>query len=149
MKKLFQCAILQRQASSELSYFGCGPFFENFCIMVSLYQGIVRRVHITGVPKNSKLIRPALYSFAGCLFIIAMSGLRYGVGADYISYERIYNTLHSVSFGEYWVRHTQNIGAFYVEPAYYILNRILPSYRLLLWGMAFLTSLMFFCGKGL
>lgn len=115
--------------------------------MALLYQRTLKKVTIIGLSKESKLIRPVFYCLVGCLFIlpiIAMSGLRYGIGADYFSYENIYNTLHFASFKEYWVNHSRDVGAYYVEPAYYVLNRVIPSYRLLLWTVAILEFALFF-----
>lgn len=55
--------------------------------------------------------------------IIFIYTYRYGIGADYFSYERIYNDIKDSSFSEYWKLHSKNIGSFYVEPGYFILNR--------------------------
>ena len=59
------------------------------------------------------------------------------------SYEKIYNTVHQANLGEYWTLHRRDIGFFYIEPAYYALNRIFSSYRALLWGMGILYFSLF------
>ena len=79
---------------------------------------------------------PVMHSLLGCCFlfpIIAMYGLRYGIGTDYFSYEQIYDFLHDASFSDYWQGHTDGIGFYYVEFLYYLLNVIMPSYVALQW----------------
>ena len=70
-------------------------------------------------------------------FVIAMLPLtllftlRYGIGKDYFAYEEMYHILHDASFKTYYNYHSQSFGDYYVEPLYYILNRISPSYTFL------------------
>lgn len=114
-------------------------------ITVSTYQKIVRGTRIKGVPIDNRHVK-ALYCLFGCVFlfpVIAMYGLRYGTGADYFNYERIFNTIHVASLGEYWELHNKLVGDFNVEPAYYLLNRISPNYRALLWAMGVLQFSLF------
>ena len=112
------------------------------CIVTaSLYQKVIIGTRIRGVSIENRFAGAVMYCMVGCFFlfpIIAMYGLRYGIGTDYFSYEDIFNTFHTASLREYWGRHNEDVGFFYVEPAYYVLNRIFPSYRALLWGMGML-----------
>lgn len=113
--------------------------------MASLYQRMFNRVQIIGVPKGFKFIRTASYCVVGCLFVlpvIAMCGLRYGIGFDYFAYEQTFNMLHLMSFKDYWIKYTHNIVR--IEPAYYVLNRLMPSYRILLWCLAILMFTLIF-----
>lgn len=86
-----------------------------------------------------KKINALAYCLIGCVFllpIIAMFGLRYGIGTDYFSYNEIYDVLHKSSFNSYFSLHnSENSSSFYVEFGYYILNLIFPSFRALLWGI--------------
>lgn len=80
--------------------------------------------------------------------IILIYTMRYGIGTDYFSYKEIYEILHKASLPEYLTNHNHNIGAYYVEPGYYLLNRFFCfSYRSLL----FITSviIMFFLYHGI
>lgn len=70
--------------------------------------------------------------------VIAMFGLRYGIGTDYFAYETTYNILHEASFEEYWYGFSHGLSYYYVEPGYFLLNKLFPSYRLLLWGLGIL-----------
>ena len=63
---------------------------------------------------------------------------RYGIGVDYFSYKEFYDVLHNASFSEYWIGHINNVGEFYVEPGYYILNKIFLSYQFLQWEIGLL-----------
>lgn len=116
------------------------------CIInASAYQKVIRGTRIGGIPIDNERMK-MLYCLLGCVFlfpVIAMYGLRYGIGADYFSYEKIFEALHTRSIGEYWIRHLKAGDFFYVEPAYYLLNRFLPSYRVLLWGMGALQFSLF------
>ena len=81
------------------------------------------------------------YCIIGCLLFlpsISMFGLRYGIGTDYFGYESIYNAVHNSSVVEYWVSHKADVRYFYIEPGYYLLNRVFPGYRWLLWGVGIL-----------
>lgn len=112
-----------------------------------VFQHTIRRVRIRGfLGGKSRLPGAVAYCLAGCFFllpVIAMYGLRYGVGTDYFSYESIFNIVHGANLEEYWTLHNENAGAFYVEPAYYFLNRLFPNYRLLLWGLGVLLFGLF------
>ena len=63
------------------------------------------------------------------LFVFAVSPivltymLRYGIGTDYFSYKRIFETLHGASIPEYIAKHKVNNEVYYVEPGYFVLNR--------------------------
>lgn len=124
-------------------------YFAVFAVsvmMASLYQKTINSVHIKGGFSYRKFAGPALYCIVGCVLllpIIAMFGLRYGIGRDYYVYERIYNTLHNAGFSEYWFRHINSVGSYYVELGYYVLNRIFPNYRMLLWGLGILIFVLF------
>lgn len=114
--------------------------------MFSLFPKEINSIRICGASQIGRPVGAAIYCMMGCLFlfpVIAMYGLRYGIGADYFNYERIYNTVHEASIGEYWAFHSRDIDVYYVESAYYILNRIFPSYRALLWGMGILYFSLF------
>lgn len=116
-------------------------------ISFSCFQSLHRRVEITGIPfHRSKPVCALLFSLAGCFFLfplIAMHGLRYGIGTDYFSYEQVFNALHDVSFLEYWHRHISGARYYYVELGYYFLNILSPEYRSLLWVMGVLIFLLF------
>lgn len=67
------------------------------------------------------------------LLLILLYGLRVNIGTDYEGYEEIYNVTHNADFSEYWEKHNSEAkSSFYVEIGYYIINRICPSYRVLL-----------------
>lgn len=117
-------------------------------ILIALYQktySIVRIKNYKNELHYGKRINTFFYCIIGCVFllpIIAMHGLRYGIGADYYNYESIYNTIHDVSFVDYWIMHKESVGDYYVEPLYYFLNKIAPSYRLLLWFVGILIFVL-------
>lgn len=67
------------------------------------------------------------FLFILCPIILAYS-IRYGIGTDYFSYERIYNTIHDATFGKYFSLHKRNIGEYYVEPGYFIINKLSPNF---------------------
>lgn len=80
----------------------------------------------------SKRINIVVYGMA-CLFpTIIVYGLRVGIGTDYYSYLETYNTLHDASLSTYWTYHLENRRIYYQEIGFYILNRIVPNFRLLL-----------------
>ncbi len=76
--------------------------------------------------------RKIFLALISCIPIILLYGLRVGIGKDYSAYAQIFDTLHDTSFAEYIFQHSQGNGAYYVEVGYYLLNRLLPSYRILL-----------------
>lgn len=113
--------------------------------MAFLYQKTYHDIRFHRISSINNSINALIYSISGCIFlfpVIAMYGLRYGIGTDYFSYQRFYDVLHNASFSEYWIGHTNNIGEFYVEPGYYILNRIFLSYECLQWGIGILLIVL-------
>lgn len=121
--------------------------FALSAVSAYLFQHTIKAVKIKGFfHRKSRPPGAVAYCLAGCFFllpVIAMYGLRYGIGTDYFSYEHIFNTLHGSALGEYWAFHDNNIGEFYVEPAYYFLNRLFLNYRLLLCGLGVLLFVLF------
>lgn len=126
-------------------------FAATVCL-VSLFQKTYNHIKIRYASADGKNFDVVTYCIVGCLFIfpiIAMFGLRYGIGTDYFNYEQIYNAVHKASIGEYWNLHNRDVRYFYIEPGYYALNKIFPSYRLLLWGIGtFLFTLFLIAIKG-
>ena len=120
------------------------PYLAIFALsslMIAVFQKECTRVRIRGISENNKIVRCTLYCIVGLIFalpIIAMYSLRYGIGTDYFNYERIYNNIHNASFHEYWLFHNSGVSSFYVEPGYYLLNKVFPDFRLLLWGIGIL-----------
>lgn len=109
--------------------------------MAFIYQKTYHDIHFHRISSVNNSLNVLVYLISGCIFLfplIAMYGLRYGIGTDYFSYERIYTVIHNASFGEYWIGHINNAGEFYVEPGYYILNKIFLSYHSLKWGIGVL-----------
>ncbi len=76
--------------------------------------------------------RRMFFALISCIPIILLYGLRVDIGKDYPAYEQIFSTLHNTPFPEYIFQHSQGNGVYYVEVGYYLLNRLLPSYRTLL-----------------
>lgn len=124
--------------------------FAFSAVMIALCQKTYKTVRIKKHKNelySGKRINDFFYYIIGCIFlfpIIAMYGLRYGIGTDYYSYENIYNTLHGASFSDYWVMHKKSAGAYYVEPLYFLLNKMAPSYRILLWIIGVLIFILVF-----
>lgn len=86
-----------------------------------------------GITDNiKKLCRLLTKALLCCAPIILLYGLRINVGTDYAAYEQAYNILHKSDLSVYWNMHDKGVGAYYVEPGYYLLNRIAPNYRVLL-----------------
>ena len=108
-------------------------------ILVSIYQRYWHGINIRCGPvvlaANSGIMHCAMW-IVSMFPIIAMYGLRYGIGTDYFSYEQIYDVLHDASVGDYWSYHGDNVGAYYVEFLYYLLNVVMPSYTVLQWGIS-------------
>lgn len=120
--------------------------FAISALMFSIFQKTYGSIRIRGYSSESKYVGGILYCMLGCVFllpVIAMFGLRYGIGTDYFSYEIIYNTLHGANLVQYWEGLTLGKPYFYVEPGYYILNRVFPNYRYLLWGIGILIFVLF------
>ncbi|PGH20186.1 hypothetical protein RN96_11465 [Fusobacterium polymorphum] len=65
------------------------------------------------------------------IFLTLFTGLRFNVGADYLSYGYIFNTIKS----------NQNIR---IEPLYWLINKILPNYILVCSFVAFLSLYFIF-----
>jgi len=101
------------------------------CLMLSFAQLPVRNSTLTRKQSFSKnnlflflfLISPIILSYT----------FRYSIGTDYFAYRNIFSELHDKTLEEYLSLHNKNIGYFYVEPAFFILNRYLSfSYGSLL-----------------
>ncbi len=120
-------------------------------IMALVLQKTYHNVRLNGIKCVDKSLDIIFYCITACIFmlpIIAMSGLRYGIGSDYFNYLRFYNVLHGADIREYLIGHINDIDEFYVEPAYYVLNKITPSYRVLLWVLGILQfSIVFIALK--
>ena len=111
--------------------------FTMTSIMAFIFQRTYHGIRFQGISYAGNNMSTLVYCMEGCIFlfpIIAMYGLRYGIGTDYFAYQGFHDVLHYASFMEYWIGHANSTGAFYVEPGYYFLNRVFPSYRWLLWG---------------
>lgn len=115
--------------------------FAISAIMAFVFQKVWNKIRINGVSKDNKTVYGILYLVLGYLLlfpIIAMYGLRYGIGTDYFGYERIFNAVHSASLSKYWILHNRDAQFFYIEPGYFFMNKVFPSYRTLLWGIGIL-----------
>lgn len=55
--------------------------------------------------------------------VIFLTGVRYGIGADYFSYASIYKLLHFTPLPVYLKKHFEGVGAYYTEIGWYVLNR--------------------------
>ena len=102
---------------------------------------IITIVNYVLFSKRNKLIIYGVF----CLFpIIMIYGLRVGIGTDYYSYLEGYNTFHEASFSSYWNYHLENKRIYYQEIGFYFLNRIVPSFRMLLFieGILIYTVLL-------
>lgn len=86
-----------------------------------------------------------LFLFILCPIIIVYS-VRYGIGTDYFSYEKIYNAIHNASFSEYMSLHKRNIGEYYVEPGYFIINKISPNFIVVNFFSILIISVMIYFG---
>lgn len=79
--------------------------------------------------------------------IILLYSLRYGIGTDYFSYKDIFETLNKSNIEEYLKYHGKNIGTYYVEFGYYLLNRYLaPTFDSLMFICSFLMFTVLFFG---
>lgn len=74
---------------------------------------------------NKHSVYPFLFIL--CPIILAYS-IRYGIGTDYFAYEKIYNTIHDATFSKYASLHKRNIGEYYIEPGYFIINKLSPNF---------------------
>lgn len=115
-------------------------------LLFYIFQVTYRKIYIIGFFSHKRKSSGCFtFCFLGCLSlfpVIAMYGLRYGIGTDYFSYERIYNELHYATFYKYWKLHSIDFKSYYVEPGYYVFNRLFPSYRYLLWGLGVLIFVL-------
>jgi hypothetical protein len=130
------------EASVYLIVFGITAF------MAFIFQNFYNLAFVKYNFNKYRKINTLSYCVIGCIFllpIIAMFGLRYGIGTDYFSYEEIFNDLHGSSIRTYFLLNNDgNSSSFYVEFGYYLLNVIFPSYRSMLWGIATIViSLLF------
>ncbi len=98
-------------------------------------EGVQRQFLLSGREGGKWGIAKLLIKALFCsLPVILLYGLRVGIGTDYTAYEGMYEVLHNADFFYYWEKHNEIAGAFYVEPGYYILNKLAPSYRILLFA---------------
>lgn len=116
--------------------------FAVSALFIGIYQRIYNNTRfVLHYSKGKKVLNSSVWFFWGGLSmlpLVAMFGLRYGIGTDYFSYEYIYEFIHAVSISDYIVKHFANIGEYRIELGYYILNYLSPSYRLLLWSIGIL-----------
>ena len=91
------------------------------CITIELFRLPVSSLQRT-LYFNKRQLLLFLFSVSPIILIYT---IRYGIGTDYFSYRTIFSHLHNVSFEEYIKLHKSNVGSYYVEPAYFVLNRYL------------------------
>lgn len=113
--------------------------FAISALFFSLFQKTYKRLYYVDFFAAKRKFNDT-FSFCtlGCLSlfpVIAMYGLRYGIGTDYFAYKDIYDLLHDASLSAYWEGHSLGLNVFYVEPLYYVMNAVFPSYQCLLWGI--------------
>lgn len=115
-------------------------------LLLRLFQRVYNSVYIQDdLSENRRRVGKIIYCLFGCIAmfpVIAMYGLRYGIGTDYFGYEEIFDTLHTAPFIRYLRGFLNSEDAYYVEPAYYFLNKLLPSYRVLLWILGLFLLLL-------
>lgn len=83
-------------------------------------------IFLTGILKRKKITILLLI-----LLLSIISSVRYNVGGDYISYKWIFNTIQSGEVVD-------------IEKGYYILNKIIPNYSLLLFIVTFFSLFLIF-----
>lgn len=116
-------------------------------LLVHIFQKFGGPVRGKGIVGKHEIIDEFLYCARGVLFlfpVVAMYGLRYGIGTDYITYERIYGLLHNTTVNDYLKLHSTGESFYYLEPGYYLLNRLFPSFRTMLWGIGIILFCLFF-----
>lgn len=101
-------------------------------ISILIYALILR-------PDKAKLINKKLFAIIVTVQLTCISGLQYDVGADYISYLRIYEVVRRMSWGEL------TKFAYFTEPIYCIYTKIMAvifqdNFIPYFLGMAFVTS---------
>ena len=96
-------------------FFACSMLY-----LVQLPTGNFSLIRKQSFSKNSLL----LFLFFVSPIILSYT-LRYSIGTDYFAYKDIFSQLHDKTLNEYLSLHNKNVGSFYVEPAYFILNRYL------------------------
>lgn len=105
-------------------------------LLLNRYNNLNKKVVLFKISVNKNISTGELSfvfrSLLCMLPIILIYGLRDGVGVDYYSYEKIYNTLHGAKFNTYFSLHLLNRGYYYVEIGYYFLNRLANNYHVLL-----------------
>lgn len=101
------------------------------CSMLNFVQLPVTKFELT---RKQSFTKNNLFLFLFLVSPIILSyTFRYSIGTDYFAYRDIFSELHNKTLKEYLSLHNKNIGSFYVEPAYFILNRYLSfSYGSLL-----------------
>ena len=101
------------------------------CSMLYFVQLPVRNFTLT---RKQSFTKNNLFLFLFLVSPIILSyTFRYSIGTDYFAYRDIFSELHNKTLNEYLSLHNKNVGSFYVEPAYFILNRYLSfSYGSLL-----------------
>lgn len=113
-----------------------------------LFQKTYNKLYVVDRFTNKHKVND-FFSFCtlGCLslfLVIAMYGLRYGIGTDYFSYKDLYDVLHDTPFSLYLENHLSGARTFYIEPLYYVMNHIFVTYRDLLWGIG-ITLFLLIC----
>ncbi len=126
------------------------PYYFIFfvtCVLLLFFQKNILNV-VTISMAGKKYILSGLSFLVLWMFcvmpVLIMYGLRSGIGTDYYTYEKIYLLLHDKTWRVYWNRHVLDIGYYYVESGYYILNRIAGSYR----GLLFLEGTIIYLALG-
>ena len=101
------------------------------CSMINFVQLPVTNFVLT---KKQSFSKNKLFLFLFLVSpIILCYTFRYSIGTDYFAYKDIFEKLQDSTLNEYLILHNKNVGSFYVEPAYFILNRYLSfSYGSLL-----------------
>lgn len=120
--------------------------FAISALSIHIFQNSRGTVRVKGITGKHGIIDEFLYCARGVLFlcpVIAMYGLRYGIGTDYITYERIYGLLHNTAVKDYLKLHGTGESFYYIEFGYYLLNRLFPSFRTMLWGIGIILFCLF------
>ena len=80
--------------------------------------------------------------------VVLLYGLRINIGTDYRAYEIIYNLIKTTPYDQYLKYHFTGIDDYYCEIGFALLNKIMPSYRALLFaegilGIAVVLAVVF------
>ena len=86
-----------------------------------MYIFIGAFIFFIGISKRKKII-----VLSSILLLSVVSSIRYNVGGDYSSYKWIFDTIQSGNIVD-------------IEKGYFILNKIIPSYSLLLFIVTFFS----------